>query len=236
MTKIPPEHTAAKALEDSFRALGEQRARAQRRRPSWRPARVVLTALTSLVLVAGVATGTKVILGDGDALRSDDNGLNGLGGRLEPAPAYRALAQASAPDPVERQPWGMRTYRSAAGDSCMTAGRVAGGRLGAIRVGQFRELPTKASGICGRLDVHHYVMASRVYGASAIPGGRTIVYGLVDRTVTDVAIVTADGRSSPVTIAADGTFMEVHKGTDPLHRAHLVIDGSEGRRTQLIAR
>jgi len=237
VTKIPPEHTAAKALEDAFRALGEQRAPARRRyRPTAGPARVLVTALASVLVVAGAATGTKVFLGDGGMLDSDEPGLSGLDGRVEPAPDYRQLAKASASDPAQPQPWGLRTFRSAKGDTCLTLGRVVGGRLGTIRGGQFKELPTRAGGPCGDVEAHHVTMSSRTYAASTIPGGRTVLYGAVDRTVTGLAIVSAEGRRTPVRIASDGTFLVVRAGPAPFHLAHLVIDGSAGRRTQLIAR
>ncbi|MES1192953.1 MAG: hypothetical protein ABUM26_01405, partial [Solirubrobacterales bacterium] len=141
MTKIPLEHTAARALEDSFRALGEQRVRARRprRRASRYVPRVAVVALTTLMLVAVAATGTKVFLGDGGTIDADPAGLEG---RVDPSPSYRQLALASAPDPVERQPWGLRLFKSANGDTCLTLGRVVGNRLGVVRQGQFQEFPT----------------------------------------------------------------------------------------------
>ncbi|MCW2993922.1 MAG: hypothetical protein JWQ18_1417 [Conexibacter sp.] len=235
MTKIPEEHTAAKALEESFRTLGEQRTGARRRRPSWGTARIALAALTSLFVVAGVATGTKVFLGDGGVFGTEHSGLEGLSGHVDPAPAYRQLARSSVRDPVEREPWGLRLFRSAKGYSCFTLGRVVDGRLGVIRGGQFREIPTRAAGICGDLEVHHYVLAARTYPPRTIPGGRTLVYGVVDRTVTRLAILSATGRRTPVRIASDGTFLVLRTGTAPFHLAHMVIDGSAGRQVQLLA-
>ena len=198
MTKIPPEHTAARALEESFRVLGEERAEVQGRRRRRMPRgtrRTVLIALTALMLVAVAATGTKVFVGDGGILHSDTQGLEG---RLDPAPHYRQLAQASAPDPRERQPWGLRTFLSAKGDTCIALGRVVGGRLGVIRNGQFKELPTRTGGVCGALGDQHIVMTARRYAAATIPNGRTIVYGVVDRTVTGLRIQHAGGSAEPV--------------------------------------
>ena len=118
MTRIPAKHAAARALEDSLRTLGEQRASATRprRRLTVHGPRVVVIALTVLLLVAVAATGTKVFLGDGAVLDPDSAGL---GGRLAPAPAYRQLAQASARDPTDHRPWGLRTFKSANGETCL---------------------------------------------------------------------------------------------------------------------
>ena len=149
MSRIPPEHTAARALEDAFRALGEQRAQARRpRRQAVRLApRVVLVALTALMLVAVAATGTKLFLGDGGTVEPDPARL---AGGLDPAPSYRQLAAASAADPVADQPWGLRLFKNTNGDTCLTLGRIVGGRLGVVRQGQFKELPARADRRCAR--------------------------------------------------------------------------------------
>lgn len=235
MTKIPPEHTAARALEDSFRTLGEERAREQARaRRPWRRVsrglpRVAIVALTVLLLVAVAATGTKVFLGDGGELPSDSAGVTG---RLAPAPAYRQLAQAAARDPLDHRPWGLRTFKSAGGDTCLALGRVVGTRLGVVRVGQFKELPTRKGGVCGPLATQHLVMSSRDYFDSAIAGGRTVLYGIVDRSITRLTLQPATGRGAAVPIAADGTFVVVRSGTAAFAGDRLVAEGSAGRQVR----
>lgn len=231
MTKIPPEHTAARALEDSFRTLGEQRARARRppRRASRSAPRVVAIALTSLLVAAVAATGTKVFLGDGGVL---DSNANDLDGRVAPAPAYRQLAQASARDPLDHRAWGIRTFKSAGGEICLALGRIVGKRLGAVRVGQFKELPVRASGVCGPLERQHMVMTSRVYFDSAIDGGRTVLYGIVDRSITKLGLASASGRDSAVPIAPDGTFIVVRTGTAAFAHDRLVAEGSARRQVR----
>lgn len=231
MTEIPPEHAAARALEGSFRMLGEQRARAQRNQPhaARHATRVVVIALTALLLIAVAATGTKVFLGDGGVLDSDANDLDG---RLAPAPAYRQLAQASVRDPIDRRGWGIRTFKSAGGETCLALGRVAGHRLGAVRVGQFRELPMRTSGVCGPLERQHLVMSSRHYFDSAIAGGRTVLYGIVDRTVTRLVLQPQAGVGARLPIAADGTFIVVRSGTAAFAGHRLIADGSAGRQAR----
>jgi hypothetical protein len=231
VTKIPPEHTAARALEDSFRRLGEERVRSRRRqRPRLGLSRPVLAAATSLLVVAGAATGTKLFLGDGGALRPDAAGLDDpAGGRRSLAPSFLQLARARAADPAGAQPWGLRTYQSAGGETCVIVGRVVGRRLGVVRQGQFKELATSTGGLCGPLDSVHAVVSTRVPAPSE-RSGETALYGIVDRTVTSMRVVDAAGKATPVRIAADGTFLLVRDDADPFRRARMVMDGSTGRR------
>jgi hypothetical protein len=231
VTKIPPEHTAARALEDSFRTLGEQWAQGRRtpRRAPRHATRIVVIALTALLLIAVAATGTKVFLGDGGVLDSDANDLDG---RLAPAPAYRQLAQATARDPIDHRAWGIRTFTSAGGETCLALGRIVGNRLGAVRVGQFKELPVRTSGICGPLARQHLVMTSRDYFDSAIAGGRTVLYGIADRSVTRLALQPQAGAGATVPIAADGTFIVVRTGTAAFAGDRLIADGSTGRQVR----
>jgi hypothetical protein len=230
VTDIPPEHTAARALEDSFRILGEQRVQAHRprRRASRYTPRVLAIALTALLLVAVAATGTKVFLGDGPTIDPDPTGLKG---RVHPTPSYRQLALAAAPDPVARQPWGLRLFKSANGDTCLTLGRVVGGRLGVVRQGQFQEFPTRAAGMCAPLEERHIVMAVRDYPDSVIAGSRGVLFGIVDRTVTGLKLRAANGRWSPLAVKADGTFVVVRPGWKAFRQTRLVVEGSTGNRT-----
>lgn len=239
MTRIPPEHTAARALEDSFRALGQERkrARADVRQP-WRQVsrrlpRAAVAALTGLMLVAVAATGTKVFVGDGGELPTDAAGVQA---RLAPAPAHRRLAQASARDPLDHRAWGVRTFQNARGETCLALGRVVGKRLGAVRIGQFKELPARTSGVCGPLDRQHLVMTSRVYFDSAIDGGRTVLYGIVDRSITKLGLRSASGRGTVVPIAPDGTFVVVRTDTAAFAHDRLVAEGSAGRQVRSFGR
>jgi hypothetical protein len=237
VTKIPPEHPAAKSLEHSFRALGEERARERgqsrrRRRPAG-AGRVALAAATSVLVVAGAATGTKVFLGDGGTVDPDTQGLQGVGGRIEPAPDDRQLAQATTTEPAGGQPWGVGTYKSAQGDTCLVLGRVVGGRLGVIREGRFRQLTTRTGGLCAKLGADHAVFSVRDYYHPSTPSAsRGVLYGIVDRTVQRVHLRSPQGRTTEVAVAADATFVVVRRGTDPFHLTQLVFDGSAGRQVR----
>lgn len=238
MITIPPEHPAARSLEDAFRVLGQERARARWRqqrhaRMPRSASRVVVIALTTLLLVAVAATGTKVFLGDGATVKSDPLGLEG---RVHPAPSYRQLALASTADPVEHQPWGLRLFKSANGDTCLTLGRVVGGRLGVVRDGQFRELPTRTAGMCTPLEDRHIVMATRTFSDSAIAGSRSVLFGIVDRTVTHLDLRSASGTPAPIAVKADGTFVVVRQGRDAFRQTQLLVDGATGHRAIVLAR
>jgi hypothetical protein len=178
-----------------------------------------------------VATGTKVFLGDGGTVNPDPKGLTG---HLSPAPGYRQLALASAADPVERQPWGLRLFKSASGDTCLTVGRVIGGRLGVVRAGQFKELPTRSGGMCAPLEARHIVIAIRNYPESVIAGSRGVLFGIVDRTVSQLQIRTATGKRMSLPVQADGTFMVVRRGWNAFRHTQLLVDGSTGHRTTLL--
>jgi hypothetical protein len=232
VTKIPPEHTAAKSLEHSFRALGEERARARGRAPRRRVARIALVTATSALAVAGVATGTRVFTGDGGALRSDDAGPRG---RAESDPGYRQLAQASIADPLPGRRWGLRTFRSTIGETCMAVGRVVSGHLGTVRNGQFREFPARTAGLCGVLEREHLVLGNQNFIDPDIPGGRTVLFGVVDRTITAVSVRTG-GVSVPLRIAADGTFISLRRGLGAFEGAQIVLDGPGGRRVRSLIR
>jgi hypothetical protein len=190
---------------------------------------VLVGALAALTAAAVAATGTKVFLGDGGTLRSD---TDGLAGRLDPAPRYRQLAQATARDPRGREPWGLRVFHGATGDTCVVLGRVVDGRLGVIRRGQFRELPTRTGGVCAPLASHHIIMTARHYAPATIADGRTAVYGIVDRTVTSLRIRHDGGMTEPLRIAPDGTFVVVRAGRGPFAAAALVATGSAGRQVR----
>jgi hypothetical protein len=235
VTRVPPERPAARALEESFRRLGDERVAAlepepdrvpgrRRRRPRG-ATRTLVAALTLVLLVAVAATGTKVFLGDGGSVAPEPD----LPTRYRQAPADRQLAAARAADPSERIPWGLRVYRGATGTTCAIAGRVVGDRLGDVRDGRFAEIPTGAPGLCGALEHEHVLVTRRRYPSAAVPGGRTVLYGVVDRTVRSLQI--AGGRRA-VPIAADGTFIVVAGGVAAFRGERLVVRDATGRHVQ----
>jgi hypothetical protein len=225
--KIPPEHPAAKSLEHAFRALGEERARGRQRHRSGRLARLGIATLAPILAVAAVATGTKVFTGDGGTLDPDRSGTKDPAGRHDLSPNDRELAIASAADPSGGPRWGLRTYTSSNGRTCVTVGQVQQGRLGIVRAGQFKETPEGASALCGLKQKDHIVVGRR-----RDPDGRNILYGVVDRTVHRLHLLrSATGRTAEVGIADDGSFIVVREGRKAFFHELLVVDGSAGRKT-----
>jgi hypothetical protein len=228
VTRIPsgPEYKATRALEQSFRQLGKDRAvemRTERRRHHRRLAlRAVATGVGVLVVGGGVAVGTKVFV--------QDDGSVGAGQRpperVQRVPADRRLAEATAADPVERAPWGVRVYQSVQGTTCVVAGRVVGGRLGVLQSGRFKELASDAPGSCANLIEDHLVATVRNYGAVS-GGARTVLFGVGDRTVQHV-VIDRGGRSTDVPIAADGTFVLAFEGDHVLRSANLRVTSTAG--------
>jgi hypothetical protein len=231
MSRIPPEHQAARGLEESFRRLGEERSAARRRRKRPSPiARVLVTALAALLAVSAAAAGTKVFLNDGGSVAPESQPP----GSLKRSPADRRLAQAKSADPVERAPWGLRLYTGAGGKTCVLAGRLVGGRIGVLQGTTFTELPWSAPGVCTDLNRVHVLVGSRRYGGVVAAGGRSLLYGVADRTVSGLALSTSPAVRRPIPIAADGTFIVALQGSDRLRHAQLLIDGPGGTREQAL--
>jgi hypothetical protein len=224
MSKIPREHHAARDLEKAFRRIGEERAErldtARRSRPF---GRVLLGGLTVVALSAAAATGTKVFLADGGSLKPAPI----VPERLKQAPSNRRLAQARTPDPAGPIPWGVRAYTGSKGDSCILVGRLVGVRLGLVQDGRFIEYPYRATGMCDDLPRKHVLATVRNYGDASIRGGRSVLYGVTDRTIESLAVRTRTGLYR-LPIAADGTFIMVFSGANRLRHAGLRITTARG--------
>jgi hypothetical protein len=230
MTKIPPEREATRSLEQSFRQLGEERRREQRRSRGPRRTGSALAIAGAVICIgAAGATGTKVFLADGGSQSTGPD----VPDRLKRAPADRRLAQARAADPREPYPWGLRAYVGAKGDSCILIGRVVGARLGDVRSGRFKETPVGAPALCTPLE-DHALVTIRKYGDVSIPRGRTVLYGVVDRTITRLGLRTLTRPVTRIPIAADGSFVLVMMGVKPLRHTQLRIQHSDGRVTSRI--
>jgi hypothetical protein len=212
-------------LQAQFDAAGVRWARKQLDRAG-RPARGLLgyrwlpAALAPLVVIggAGAAVALHPILGD--------DGSRGAGTNpprlARPIPGGLQVAQARAPDPDQRTPpWGIRTYPGPKGTTCLLAGRIVGDRLGRLRDGRFAELDATAQGSCGALADHHYLAIVRCDTLTG--GGRTALYGVVDRDVERLELSTEPGRFQSLRPESDGSFLVVRRGTFAFHDNHLRV-------------
>jgi hypothetical protein len=225
--EIPPEHTALKSLEQSFREAGEERRRARRSERRRRHLRSALATVAAVAAASGSAViAKKVFLSDGPPVRA--------GGGAGEVPADRRPALATAADPVDRYGWGVRISYRPTGETCALAGRLLRGRLGVMQNGSFRELAAGVPGQCIDMAAEHALVAVRNYGAGA-GVARTVVYGIVDRTVTGVGIGrTAPGRQIP--IADDGTFVYAVRGARALDGQRAFVVGADGVRARTLGR
>ena len=231
-TEIPPEHSALKSLEHTFRAAGEEKERLRRLERRRTRRRAMLATVAVVATASGsAAIATRVLDGDGSPLQAGDAAT----GERARVPADRRPALATAADPVERYGWGVRVYQGRTGETCAVAGRLLRGRLGAVQNGTFHEFAANVPGQCVDLAARHALVTLRSYGAGATAGApRTVVYGIVDRTVTGIAIGrTAPGRQIPV--AADGTFVYAVRGARALRGQQVFVTGADGVRSRTLA-
>ncbi len=231
--EIPPEHTALKALEETFRAAGEEKERLRRLERRRTRRRAMLATVAAIAAASGsVAIATNVFDSNDSPVQAGDAAT----GELSRVPADRRPALATVADPVDRHRWGVRIYQGRTGETCAVAGRVLRGRLGAIQNGRFRELPAGAPGQCTDLAAEHALVTVRNYGAGATAGAaRTVVYGIVDRTVSAVRI----GRKAPgrqIPVAADGTFVYAMQGAGVLTGQQAFVTGADGVRSLPLGR
>jgi hypothetical protein len=232
VSEIPREHEAARALQREFERLGRERAAAAgatARRRGPRRRRTLVLALVATLLLAAVAAAATGLLWDDDPVSSEREPLSPA---LERAPGDARLSPVRVPDPVEGPPWGARTYTSRLGLPCIYVGRVQAGRLGLVRDGRFAPYTGRVGGQCATEPDQHLTFSVR--RSSEPDGGRSLVYGLVDRTVTSVALLRGVRRET-LPIAPDGVFLHVSAGAEALRGAQLeTVVAGRVRRTALL--
>jgi hypothetical protein len=210
--------------------LGEPSPESRRSPRRWSPASnpsVLTIAAIAVVVVVVVALATGGATATKDFLSGD--GSRGAGPSppkaLAPVPRGLEVAQAMAHDPDDKYGWGLRSYPSESGQKCVVAGRLVNGRVGRLIDGKFAEMAADMQGLCGDLRRTHYVFTTRRY--PCMSGGRTLLYGITDRLVLSMSL-SHSGRSVPVPIAPDGSFILVRRGAWALHGTMLHIVLSTG--------
>jgi hypothetical protein len=160
------------------------------------------------VVGGGAAIATHSLWGDAGTRGGGTNPPRAA----RPVPLALRVAAVRAVDPVERvPPWGMRVYPGPRGTTCLLAGRIVDGRLGRLRDGRFAQLDETAQGACGDVAESHFLAVTRCETVTV--GGRTALYGIVDRDVMRLELATASGRFRFLQPALDGTFLVVRRGT-----------------------
>jgi hypothetical protein len=225
------------SLEDTFREAGkkleQERAGRETQRGAMRSRRHGLGRralgpfigglLATGAVGAGVAISTDIFSADGGSAGSGPKPPEQT--RHAPGDAYRGDAVAADPEqPAVR--WGVGVYPSQNGrDTCLLAGRVRGQGLGVEHSGRFTSLSKDAPGFCDDIDVRHAIFATRGYFNAT--GNRTLLYGLVDRTVTSLRLG-LPGALEELDVAKDGTFIVVAAGTKALRGQLLEIETAKG--------
>jgi hypothetical protein len=225
------------SLEDTFREAGtklelEREAGAQTRRVRWSPRQrlgrralgpVVGGIIATCVVGAGVAISTDIFMADGGSTGSDPDPPAET--RHAPGDAYRGDALAVDPTRPTLQ-WGVGVYPSRNGrETCLLAGRVRGQGLGVEQGGRFTSLSKDAPGSCDDIDARHAVFSTRSYFNAT--GDRTLLYGLVDRTVKSLRLG-FPGALKDLKVANDGTFIVVAAGPSALRGQQFEITSASG--------
>ncbi|HEX5923490.1 MAG TPA: hypothetical protein VFY45_06635 [Baekduia sp.] len=217
----------AGAKQDQERKLQEQRLGAKRSTREGLGRRalgpVVGTVAAFCVAGAGVAISTDIFSADHGSVSSGPKPPDET--RHAPGDAYRGNALAA--DPLRPAlHWGVGVYPSQNGrDTCLLAGRVRGKGLGVEQDGRFTSLNKDAPGLCDDIDARHAIFTTRTYFNAT--GGRTLLYGLVDRTVTSLRLG-PPGALKELDVASDGTFIVVALGTNALRDQQFEITGATG--------
>jgi hypothetical protein len=214
----PADREAHLELRDSFRELARQRTAAKRiaSRARRRHAliRAALTTFSAILLGGGIAAGLGVFTADHDGVIGADPKAPGHVQYLKPS--ERMPARSTAADPRGGPRWGLSTYTSENNRQCLVAARVLNGQMGVISNGTFTPLRKGVSGFCDKLSDSHLIFTVRRY--SDANGGRTLLYGQVDREIQRLAL-TQSQRRREIRVFSDGTFLVVLVGENALRGA-----------------
>jgi hypothetical protein len=218
---IPPERRSTNELYEQFRDAGERKARLDRKvrrraRLQQIPGPVLGAVLAFLLVGGGVAIGPEVFTSDTGATLTGRGGS----GEVRQAPADRRLARAAVTDPrVAGARWGLLIYQDTQGQTCAAPGRLVGGEVGIVQGGRFSAYAQSPPGAqCGRPTQSSLLAWVRYYRIAEQK--RSLLYGVADRTVTDLRII---GASTPVPIAPDGSFLVVGVGDHAFHGSTLRV-------------
>lgn len=171
--------------------------------------RFTRTAIIAVVLtlLAGAAAGGTGLISIGAPLRESQRPSHDV--RQTPGQTGRLVV--TAQDPRQGIPWGAKTYRSASGLACVSAGRVVKGALGEVIDGTFREFRTDRRALCSRLAPDGVFFSVTAPRDDAV---RTIVTGRAGESSTHVVARLGDAMRT-VPVSRGGAFLLVIEGTLP---------------------
>jgi hypothetical protein len=111
-------------------------------------------------------------------------------------------------DPRGGLDWGVRSYVSTSGNSCVEPGRMSGGHFGQlVGAGQaFRASPAQDGGTCGSLLAEPILLAINHYPRVEDQQPRTVLFGLAGPDVTRID-VGGPGGLRRVGTAPTGAFL-----------------------------
>jgi hypothetical protein len=214
------DRTADRVLYESFVQRAE-RDRSPARRRMRRAAIAAAFVVGAPLVVGGGAVATKAFLGDDKPVTESKPGSG-----FARSPADRRSGAARAKDPDNSTVWGVRLYFNKSGDSCVLPGAVGPkGDLGRVKDGKFMPFAEGSPGECHDMRDHLFV-ASRTFLDVAVP--RTVLFGVTDRSVQRLELVSANGERKPVPVALDGSYVLPLPGRRPLSGAVLIADTADG--------
>jgi len=227
-------------IEDfpSLAAFGEAlvASPATRRRPWPFLGGVALLPLLGLVAVttASTAAGLTVLTGSPipPPLRADDTAS------VRPTAGTAWLSEVRADDPAGGPAWTVRVARGPAGETCVVAGQVRGGRFGIVgRDRRFRDLPDEYGGCAspplpGRPIVAMRAVAPKVQGWER-PVGSSVLHGVGGPELDEVVVRPAIEPAHRLQIGRDGTFAAVLHGLPDQAQPRVELRWRDGRRRTL---
>lgn len=126
---------------------------------------------------------------------------------LEAEPGSDRVAL-TVPDPRGGLDWGVRSYVSTSGNSCVEPGRMSGGHFGQLvgATGAFRATAAQDGGTCGSLLAEPILLAINHYPSVEDRAARTVLFGWAGPAVTAID-VGGPGGLRHVGAASSGAFV-----------------------------
>lgn len=170
-------------------------------------------------IVVGIATASVVTTGT--AAQQPPTGRDEL-------PSGSVQTGAPVADPHGGPPWAVRIFDGDSSQRCIVAGRTDGEAFGPVDAeGRIHDTGAVASGSCTDPADGPVQVAVERFGDSAGGGPRSVVFGIVDATVTRVE-VSAPGVQRGVALDAARTFLVLGDGLWQAGETSVTVTLSDG--------